>query len=49
MKSGNDKLTISVDKRVKELYKKLCEKEGLKLGKQVELFMLRELKKRKIK
>ncbi len=49
MKSGNDKLTISVDKRVKELYKELCEKEGLKLGKQIELFMLSELKKRKIK
>jgi len=48
MKSGNDKLTISVDKRVKDLYKELCDKEGLKIGKQIELFMLNELKKSSI-
>ena len=49
MKKGNDKLTISVDARIKELYKQICDKEGLKIGKQIELFMLEELKKRKIK
>ena len=49
MKKGNDKLTISVDAHVKELYKQICDKEGLKIGKQIELFMLEELKKRKIK
>jgi hypothetical protein len=49
MKQGNDKLTISVDKRVKDLYKEICEKEGLKIGKQLELFMLKELKKRGVK
>jgi hypothetical protein len=49
MKKGNDKLTISVDKRIKDLYKGLCDKEGLKIGKQIELFMLNELKKRKDK
>jgi len=47
MKKGNDKLTISVDKEVKDLYKEICDKEGLKIGKQIELFMNEELKKRK--
>ena len=47
MKPGNDKLTISVDKRIKELYKQLCDEEGLKIGKQIELFMLKELKRKK--
>ena len=49
MKKGNDKLTISVNKRIKNKYKRICEKEGLKIGKQIELFMLNELKKRKKK
>lgn len=48
MKEGNDKLTISIDKRIKDLYKELCDKEGLKMGKQLELFMQSELKKRGI-
>lgn len=48
MKKGNDKLTISVDEKLKDLYKQVCDKEGLKIGKQIELFMLNELKKRKI-
>ena len=46
MKKGNDKLTLSVDKKVKDLYKQLCEEEGLLLSKQIEKFMLDELKKR---
>lgn len=46
MKTGNDKLTISVDEKIKDLYKELCDKEGLKIGKQLELFMVGELKKR---
>jgi antitoxin component of RelBE/YafQ-DinJ toxin-antitoxin module len=46
MKEGNDKLTISVDERVKALYKQMCDKEGLKIGKQLEIFMKEELKKR---
>ena len=49
MKKDNDKLTVSVNKKIKEFYKEICEKEGLKVGKQLELFMLRELKKRGIK
>ena len=48
MKEGNDKLTISVSERVKTLFKELCDKEGLKIGKQIELFMVNELKKRGI-
>ena len=46
MKRGHDKLTLSVDKRIKDLYKQLCDEEGLKLGKQIEKFMQEELKKR---
>ncbi len=45
MKKGNDKLTISVNEDIKERYKKFCEKNGLKIGKQIELFMLEELNK----
>ena len=46
MKEGNDKLTISIDERIKSLYKEICDKEGLRIGKQIELFMLNELRKR---
>jgi antitoxin component of RelBE/YafQ-DinJ toxin-antitoxin module len=45
MKKGNDKLTVSVDKNIKESYKKLCDQKGLKIGKQIELFMREELEK----
>jgi len=44
MKKGNDKLTISVNKKIKDLYKEFCENGGLKIGKQIEKFMLKELK-----
>jgi len=43
MKSGNDKLTISVDRDIKDKYKEFCDKQGLKIGKQIELFMMKEL------
>jgi len=46
MKKGNDKLTLSVDKKVKDMYKQLCDEEGLLLSKQIEKFMLEELKKK---
>ena len=45
MKKEKGKLTISVNKRIKEKYKETCEDRGLKLGKQIELFMQEELKK----
>ena len=44
MKKGNDKLTISVNKKIKNKYKMLCGKKGLRIGKQIELFMAEELK-----
>lgn len=49
MKKGNDKLTISVDKKIKDLYKQYCEEEGLKIGKQIEKFMREELKKKGVR
>jgi len=49
MKKGNDKLTISVDKKIKDRYKEFCEEEGLKIGKQIEKFMKNELEKAGIK
>jgi len=47
MKKGNEKLTLSVNKAVKDNYKKFCEEEGLKLSRQIEKFMSDELKRRK--
>jgi len=46
MRKGNDKLTISVSKEVKDRFKHFCDSEGLKLGKQIELFMFHELETR---
>jgi len=46
MKKGQDKLTIALDKKIKELYKEFCEKNGLRVGKQIEIFMESELKRR---
>ena len=46
MKKGHDKLTISVNKKIKDSFKEICEEEGLKVGKQIELFMLQEIRKR---
>jgi len=39
MKQGNDKFTISVSKKIKLEFKKYCEEEGLKPGKQIEKYM----------
>ena len=46
MEEGHDKLTLSVNKRIKDLYKQICEEEGLLLSKQIEKFMLEQLKKK---
>jgi len=46
MKKGHDKLTLSVNKKIKDLFKQICAEEGLLLSKQIEKFMLEELKKR---
>lgn len=40
LKKGNDKFTISVNKKVKDNFKRFCETNGLKPGKQIENFML---------
>ena len=39
MKKVNDKLTISVNKRIKDDFKDFCEARGLKIGKQIEIIM----------
>jgi len=44
MRKGNDKLTVSINKKIKDKYKEFCDKQGLKIGKQIELFMEEELK-----
>jgi hypothetical protein len=44
VKKGNDKLTISVNKKVKDAYRRLCEEKGWQIGKQIELFMKKEVK-----
>lgn len=45
VKKEKDKLTILVDKEIKEQYKEFCEKKGLKIGKQLEIFMRDELER----
>ena len=44
-KTGNDNFTISVNKKVKIEFKKLCEIQGLKAGKQIENFMAEMLQR----
>ncbi len=38
---GNIKVTLSVDEKIYEKFKRYCEKRGLIISKQVELFMKR--------
>ena len=44
-KREKDKLTVLIDKEIKNRYKEYCDSIGLILGKQIELFMENELKK----
>jgi len=39
MKKGNIKLTLSVNKKILEEYKRYCEENGFIISKQVEKFM----------
>lgn len=39
VKKGNDKFTISVNKKIKDDFKRYCESQGLLAGKQIERFM----------
>ena len=43
VKQGNDKFTISVSRKIKSKFKKYCEEEGLKPGKQIEKAMKHSL------
>jgi len=38
-----DKLTLSIDGKVLEKYKKYCEERGMKISSKVEIFMKKEL------
>ncbi|MEE9524992.1 MAG: hypothetical protein V3V78_00100 [Candidatus Woesearchaeota archaeon] len=46
VKPGNVKLTVSVNKRAIDQFKKLCEEEGWKLGKQIEKYFISVLENR---
>jgi hypothetical protein len=41
------KLTLSINQKLLDEYKKLCKKEGLIISRQVERFMEEQLKKKK--
>jgi len=41
----NKRITLSVDAKIYEKYKKYCDKKGLIISKQIENFMRNELKK----
>ena len=44
---SNKRVTLSVDSNIYDEYKKFCEKKGIILSKQFELFMEQELKNNK--
>ena len=48
-KKPKDKLTILIDKEIKDKYKNYCNLNGLILGKQIELLISNELDAKKIK
>lgn len=41
--SNKQKVTLSIDSKTYELYKKFCEENAIMLSKKVELFMKKEL------
>lgn len=47
IKTGNTKLTLSVDKKILENYKKHCKEEGLIISRQMEKLMKDTLENRK--
>ncbi len=47
IKEGNTKLTLSVNKKLLEEYRKHCEEEGLVISKQVEKLMKKTLENKK--
>ena len=44
-----EKLTVLIEKEIKDKYKEHCESLGLVIGKQIEIFMQSELEKLKEK
>ena len=48
VKAGNDKFTVSIDKRVKDSFKKLCLEHGLQPGKQIELLLKKKIEELEI-
>jgi len=46
---ANKRVTLSVDSKIYDEYKKYCEEKGIILSKQFELFMKEEIKKFKEK
>lgn len=44
LKEGNIKLTLSINKKVLNKFKKLCEEKGLIISKQIENFMEEKIK-----
>ena len=46
VKQGNAKLTLSVNKKIVLEFKRLCEEEGWKVGKQIEKYMQDVLRNR---
>jgi len=46
IKKGNSKLTLSINKKILEKYKKYCKEEGIIISKQVEKFMKKRLSKK---
>ena len=49
MKKVNYKLTISIDKKVIDEFKVICDANGLKLGKQIELLIRNKLVEKDVK
>ena len=41
--NGKQKVTLSIDSRTYDRYKKFCEEKALKLSKKIELFMKKEV------
>jgi len=48
MNTGNKKVTLSVDPKIYDKYKKYCEEKGIILSKQFELFMKKELERKRV-
>ncbi|MCD6528492.1 hypothetical protein J7K44_02540 [bacterium] len=48
MKNNNKRITLSVNSSIYEKYKKLCDKKGWVISKQIENFMRKEIEKEEV-